>query len=728
MGLRRKEEDKSYALPFLVASVALVAATGWTIWRETVDLRPWKRWQRAYYAIEQQALTRELGETRALVAGGERGPTGIVAVANAAAPRPNSSTGDLARAKARLEELERNLRESQHTPISIQQIYIPEMGVVDRCKSCHVGIDRPMSVAARQPFTAHPGRAVFLDPHPSERVGCTVCHAGQGRATSSVSKAHGRVEYWESPLLDRQHTAATCLKCHRDNLETLRGATPLATGAELVRRYACYGCHVVPGFEALPRPGPPLGKIGEKVNYSFLVQWIQSPRSIVADARMPDFGLTDEEAHNVADFLFSFTRRERIDVPAPQPDARLVDEGKRLFNTSRCSICHRVEERGGANKQVYAPDLSIEGSKVQSAEWIADRVREPGKYFPDTVMPRFRFTAKERTQLASYIAGELVDGDLEEHKLRSPQPIDPSSVDKGRALVARFGCFGCHEIPGFEKEGKLGADLSKVGAKPLERFDFTGLRIDHGRAAWFQTKLKTPRAFRGDLRMPNYHLADDEVQALTTLLLGLTGEALPAELVVRTPPSELSPAGAAGKLIRDLKCLTCHSIRGRGGKFAPDLSFEGSAVERGWLKQFLKAPDLIRPLLEQMPVFHLTDEEATTLADFISMTLTDPRIPDTGPSADRALMAKGRALYERSGCRSCHQMDESGGAVGPNLTEVGTRLTAGYLLARTQDARMFRPAIVEPHYGFTEEEATALAAFFTTLGGNRSHVDHVAKK
>lgn len=727
MRMRRNEEDKSYALVFVVASAALVVATGLTVWRETVQLRPWKLLQREYYTLEQQALARELRDTRARVAGGERRSTGIVAVANAAAPPPDASDVDLAQSRARLQELERSLEESRRTPISIQQIYVPEMGVVDRCKSCHVGIDRPASIAGREPFTTHPGRTIFLDRHPSERMGCTVCHAGQGRATSSVSKAHGRVEFWDTPLLDREHTSATCLKCHKNNLEALSGAAPLATGMELVRRYACYGCHVVPGFEALPRPGPPLGKVGEKISYSYLVKWIKSPRSIVADARMPDFELTDAEAHNVADFLFSLTQRARFDVPAPQPDVRLVDAGKRLFNASRCSICHRVEDKGGANKLVYAPDLSIEGSKIQSIAWIADRIGDPGRYFADTVMPRFRFTAEERTHIASYIAGELVDIDLEEHKVRSPQPIDPSSVEKGKALVGRFGCFGCHEIPGFEKEGKLGADLSKAGAKPLERFDFSGLSIDHSRTAWFQTKLQTPRAFRGDLRMPNYHLNEGEVAAVTTFLLGLTGEELPAEFVVRTPPSDFVPAGPAGKLIQDLKCLTCHSIRGRGGKFAPDLSFEGGAVERGWVQQFLKAPDLIRPLLEQMPVFHLTDQEASTLADYITMTLTDPRIPDSGPAAEPALVAAGRALYEQSGCRACHQLGDGGGAVGPNLTAIGSRLTAGYLLARTREARSFRPAIVEPHYAFTEDQANAVAAFLKTLDGNSSHVD-VAKK
>ncbi len=713
--MHRKEEDKSYSAAFLLATVVLVVATGLAIRREAVELRPWKLFQRAYYSAEHEKLARELHETRARVAGGNRDSGGLMPIASAASANRDARASDVAAARLRIQELERSLKEGEHASISIQQVYVPELGVVDRCQSCHVGIDKTEALIPRQPFTPHPGRALFLGPHPPDRLGCTVCHAGQGRATSSVDKAHGRVDHWETPLLQREHTSASCLKCHsQQRIDTLRGATNLAAGVELVRRYACYGCHTVTGFDSLPRPGPPLRNVGEKINYSYLIKWIKAPRSVVPDARMPDFQLTDEQAHDIADFLFSFTQRARIDVRAAPLDGHTVEQGKRLYNTARCSICHRIDDLGGAFQKVYAPDLSVEGSKIQSLEWIADRIAEPKKYVPDTVMPRFRFAGDERRQIAAYMASELLNGELEETKLPTPRPIARASIEKGRALVAKFGCFGCHEIPGFEKEGKPGADLSRIGAKPIERFDFAGVGIAHDRATWLQTKLKTPRAFRGDLRMPNYHLSEAEVQALATFLIGLTGEEIPAEFTVRTTAADFVPAGPAGKLIEDLKCLTCHSIRGRGGKFAPDLSFEGSAIEAAWLKRFLKAPDLIRPLLEQMPRFNLTDEEAGTLADYITMTLTDPRIPEPGPPAEPAAVASGRELYDRHSCRACHQLAALGGAVGPSLTEVGRRLTAGYLFARTRDARTFRPGIVEPHYGFTDAQASALAAYLKT--------------
>jgi mono/diheme cytochrome c family protein len=182
--------------------------------------------------------------------------------------------------------------------------------------------------------------------------------------------------------------------------------------------------------------------------------------------------------------------------------------------------------------------------------------------------------------------------------------------------------------------------------------------------------------------------------------------------------SDFALAGEAGKIMNDVKCLTCHSIRGRGGKFAPDLSFEGSAVEKEWLKNFLKSPDIIRPLLKQMPKFNLTEEEATILTDYIKLALVDDRIPEDpwpgrAPSPDD--VPRGRRVYQEKGCLACHQIGTEGGAVGPNLTNTGERLTSGYIFARMKEPRAFRPEIVEPKYKLTEEELLALTSFLKGL-------------
>jgi mono/diheme cytochrome c family protein len=746
---KKKEEEKSYALQFLVASFLLVFFSVWSIWWETVRLRPWKAYQQQYYELEQAKLAEELQQTQVEKARMEKryqevtrlleeakrllhGPDGIrlvgsnssdvaradlvMAVSQLTSEEAKLAT-ELEQLRAKMQELQRKLVESQRADISIQQIYVPEMGRADRCTSCHVGIDKPLNVSHQQPYAPHPGMFIFLDRHPPSRFGCTVCHQGQGRATSSVEKGHGQVEYWLEPMLDRPHVSATCLKCHED-ASNLRGAANLPTGLELLRKYACYGCHKIAGYETLPKPGPPLTKIGEKVNYSWLVKWINDPKSVIPDARMPNFELSDEEAEAVADFLFSFTRRERVDSKAPEIDEQSYEQGKAIYNRSRCNICHPASEKPAEFKEVYGTDVSLEGSKIQTMDWIIERIRDPRKIYPESVMPRYRFTDEELKLLASYIVGEFVDFEFEAAKLSAPVPIESSSVSRGREIVRKYGCFNCHEIQGFEREGKVGAELTSFGSKPLEQFEFGRANLKRTRTDWIVTKLKNPRVFGSDLKMPNYKLADDEIDALTTMLLGFTGEALPAEFKVPKRPSDFALAGEAGKIMNDVKCLTCHSFRGRGGTFAPDLSFEGSAVEKEWLKTFLKSPDIIRPLLKQMPKFNLTEEEATILADYIKLALVDDRIPEDPwpgrvPSPDE--VARGQRVYQEKGCVACHQIGIEGGAVGPNLTNVSERLTSGYLLARMEEPRAFRPEIVEPKYQLTDEELLALTSFLKGL-------------
>src|SRR5437667_2214173 len=52
---------------------------------------------------------------------------------------------------------------------------------VDRCTTCHLGVDQKTYADAPQPFKTHPNLDLFLassSPHPTESFGCTTCHSG----------------------------------------------------------------------------------------------------------------------------------------------------------------------------------------------------------------------------------------------------------------------------------------------------------------------------------------------------------------------------------------------------------------------------------------------------------------------------------------------------------------------------------------------------------------------
>ena len=87
---------------------------------------------------------------------------------------------------------------AQATPVQVRQIVLPDLNRVDRCTTCHLAVDDPSYGGYPQPLAYHP----LHEQHPSEKFGCTICHRGQGRATTSTD-AHGSVAQWDEPMLPR---------------------------------------------------------------------------------------------------------------------------------------------------------------------------------------------------------------------------------------------------------------------------------------------------------------------------------------------------------------------------------------------------------------------------------------------------------------------------------------------------------------------------------------------
>src|ERR1035441_857598 len=79
------------------------------------------------------------------------------------------------------------------------------------CTTCHLGVEDPTMKNAPQPFTFHAN----LAPHIPARFGCTVCHGGQGLASDKQS-AHGKVPFWQEPLLPKEYIRASCGRCHKE--------------------------------------------------------------------------------------------------------------------------------------------------------------------------------------------------------------------------------------------------------------------------------------------------------------------------------------------------------------------------------------------------------------------------------------------------------------------------------------------------------------------------------
>jgi len=193
---------------------------------------------------------------------------------------------------------------------------------------------------------------------------------------------------------------------------------------------------------------------------------------------------------------------------------------------------------------------------------------------------------------------------------------------------------------------------------------------------------------------------------------------MPPELVRSVRQAKYHPGGDAGRLMEDLRCQSCHTINGNGGDMAPDLSREGSAVQRAWLLEFMRNPDTLRPaLIRRMPKFNLSDEEIRALSDYMLTAYEAPGF-DSGAldvhSLDSLAVARGKNLfYSKFACQACHIADykQDKGYVGPALADVGNRLTPVWIYRWLKDPNALVPGTPMPTPRMTDEEAHDLTAF-----------------
>ena len=62
--------------------------------------------------------------------------------------------------------------------------------------------------------------------------------------------------------------------------------------------------------------------------------------------------------------------------------------------------------------------------------------------------------------------------------------------------IRYYGCYGCHNIPGYEDAKTIGTELTLEGSKPIDKLDF-GFQhdLEHTNYSWFEAKLENPRIF-----------------------------------------------------------------------------------------------------------------------------------------------------------------------------------------------------------------------------------------
>lgn len=615
---------------------------------------------------------------------------------------------------------------------------------VDRCTTCHAAINKPGFENEQNPYKTHPNRALYLGKHPPDKYGCTPCHNGDGVAVNSVEQAHASFKDADGkvhPLHLREKLAlfrgdmmqVGCLKCH-DTAVGLEGGGTAARGETLFVELGCHGCHLAEGYEELSKLdgttaiGPSLRRIGAKVDPGWLVRWVRNPHQYRPRTRMPNFMFEEDQAVAVAAYLLDASRDASAawladhGVPTIDRSDSAAARGKEIMDTVGCRACHalapdEIAGQLGANKDI-APNLSRIAEKVD-ARWIYHWIKNPRDYSPIARMPSLRLDEGEARDVTAYLltlGQPVAPPDDLARRLR-----DPDTIAAGQKLVRKYGCPGCHDIPGMESESRIGAELSTIGDKGEEEL-FFGNRtdLDEDWETFIRHKILEPRGYATkwiEQVMPQFDLAEEDVDALLVFLRGRTEAKVP-ERFRATETNDVDRIRGQ-RLIGRYNCTGCHIIAGKGGDIRrlyehnitaapPNLLGEGKKVQADWLFGFLEAPVTLRPWLRvRMPTFHLTDDEAYRAVRYFE-SLDDVKIPfvHIDPAAYRGPNVEAGALLASAdylGCFSCHvrgatmpEGDPSSWA--PNLALAHKRLRPDWILAWLHDPQKLLPGTKMPTF------------------------------
>jgi len=105
--------------------------------------------------------------------------------------------------------------------------------------------------------------------------------------------------------------------CGRGDVErtaiAMTGGDP-ERAPQLIRKHGCQVCHTIPGVQgARGKIGPSLAAIASRSYLAGnvpntaenMIKWIADPQAIAPGTAMPDVGVSDQEARDIAAYLYT---------------------------------------------------------------------------------------------------------------------------------------------------------------------------------------------------------------------------------------------------------------------------------------------------------------------------------------------------------------------------------------------------------------------------------------
>ncbi len=601
----------------------------------------------------------------------------------------------------------------------IVQINVADANIVDRCESCHMGIREPLKLTAasmtskgeKKPdeyaraFVSHP-EPELLKVHEPDKFGCSPCHQGNGRATTSMEKAHGNYEHWLWPLFPKQNAEAGCQTCHAADMLIVSGDVgwTISNGKDLFRQRGCVGCHRYEGYDKEPEE---LNTVSQQIK-QFEGQKKENLKVAADYMKQADAAESNDEANRLNDKAIA------LKVTNSKLDGRIQQ-----LDFQSHSLMQDMKKVG--------PNLKDVRLKLNK-NWIPVWLKKPTDFRPTTKMPNFRLSDHQIQAISAYLWQSALTDPLPKQK--------PGNAEHGKELFESRGCLACHSIgEGSQMTGgTFAANLTRVGEKanydylvrwihnarqrtrpycPYEKKDIgpedyakKGLPyqfdLDHSQCPNDGHELQVQNM----TVMPSLRLSIEDAQDVASYLMTQKKQE-PSSYAEASFMDDPNLKAEGKKWIRHYGCSGCHEISGMEdeGRIGTELTYEGSKpierldfalftvpAERGETEPITDPEDLQRlpdgpakgpwynhkgffehKLAEpnvydkgkvksetealRMPNLHLTSEQVRELTTFLlgSEESSLPSDYQYKPGDTRRDIQEGWWIVKKYNCMGCHQ-------------------------------------------------------------------------
>ena len=214
----------------------------------------------------------------------------------------------------------------------------------------------------------------------------------------------------------------------------------------------------------------------------------------------------------------------------------------------------------------------------------------------------------------------------------------------------------------------------------------------------------------------SHHETDQTVEVNEPIVRGEFQQATCRNCHAEVMDLEGAPILSKGKnLFVKLGCHGCHLADGyaKEAKVGPRLLRVADKVDPSWLYRWIKKPKEYLPKT-RMPDFGFSDDDAmAATAYLLSASEANYELPVKFKSGDPD---KGKKLFESVGCQGCHELNGKGETFGPDLSRIGNKVNADWLVTWISSPHSYNEASRMPDLRLDEKQASNIAAYLMQFG------------